>query len=61
MEVVRLVTERGLTVARACRDLDAHENVVWRWRRAFTSDPAQDCPGARPAEARADGVQEAAP
>ncbi len=28
LEAVRLVKERGVTLAQACRDLDLHENVL---------------------------------
>jgi transposase len=45
VEAVRLVTERGDTVAQACRDLDVHENVLRRWVRELPSDPAQASPG----------------
>jgi transposase len=41
VEAVRLVKERGVTVAQACRDLDVHENVLRRWVRELTVDPAQ--------------------
>ncbi|MEK4031842.1 IS3 family transposase [Methylocystis sp. IM3] len=45
VEAVRLVKERGVTVAQACRDLDVHENVLRRWIRELTVDPAQAFPG----------------
>ncbi len=45
VEAVRLVKERGVTVAQACRDLDLHENVLRRWIRELTADPAQAFPG----------------
>ena len=45
VEAVRLVRERGVTVAQACRDLDVHENVLRRWVRELTADPAQAFPG----------------
>ncbi|GLI94032.1 transposase [Methylocystis echinoides] len=45
VEVVRLVKERGVTVAQACCDLDVHESVLRRWVRELTSDPAQTFPG----------------
>ena len=41
VEAVRLVKERGVGVAQACRDLDVHENVLRRWIRESTVDPAQ--------------------
>jgi transposase-like protein len=33
IESVRLVSERGISVAQAARDLDIHENVLRRWVR----------------------------
>ncbi len=51
MEAVRLVRDRGVSVAQASRDLDVHENVIRKWVRDFASDPAQA--GARRDEARA--------
>ncbi len=45
VEAVRLVKERGVTVAQACRDLDVHENVLRRWVRELTTDPVQAFPG----------------
>jgi len=32
-EAVRLVRERGMTVAQAARDLDLHQNVLRKWVR----------------------------
>jgi transposase len=45
IEAVRLVRERGVTVAQAARDLDVHENVLRKWVRDFAADPAQAFPG----------------
>jgi len=33
LEAVRLVTERGVAVAQAAKDLDVHENVLRKWIR----------------------------
>src|SRR4028119_1240740 len=33
LEAVRLVRERGVSVAQACRDLDVAESVLRRWMR----------------------------
>jgi transposase-like protein len=33
VEAVRLVKDRSVTVAQACRDPDVHENVLRRWIR----------------------------
>ena len=40
IEAVTLVTERGVSVARACRDLDLAESVLRRWLRELTAAPA---------------------
>ena len=45
LEAVRLVRERGVTVAQAARDLDVHENVLRKWVREFDADPRQAFPG----------------
>lgn len=45
LEAVRLVRERGVSVAQAARDLDVHENVLRKWVREFTSDPRDAFPG----------------
>lgn len=45
LEAVALVTEGGLSVAQAARDLGIHENVLGRWRRQFEEDPDQAFPG----------------
>ena len=44
-EAVRLVKERGVSVAQAARDLDVHENVLRKWVRELVSDPQQAFPG----------------
>ena len=45
IEAVRLVTERGVTVAQACRDLELVESVQRRWMREATVAPATAFPG----------------
>ena len=45
LEAVRLVRERGVSVAQAARDLDVHENQLRKWVKEFASDPAQAFPG----------------
>ena len=42
---MRLVRERGVTVAQAARDLDVHENVLRKWVRELDADPRQAFPG----------------
>ena len=45
LEAVRLVKERGVSVAQAARDLDVHENVLRKWVRDWAADPQQAFPG----------------
>ena len=45
IEAVKLVRERGVSVAQAGRDLDVHENVLRKWVKEFGADPAQAFPG----------------
>ena len=45
VEAVKLVKERGVSVAQAARDLDVHENVLRKWVKEFGTDPAQAFPG----------------
>ncbi len=45
LEAVRLVTEQGVTIAQAARDLDIHENVLRKWVRQYREDPAHAFPG----------------
>ncbi len=45
VEAVRLVKERGVSVAQAARDLDLHENVLRKWVKEFGADPAHSFPG----------------
>jgi transposase len=40
-----LVTERGVTVAQAARDLGLHINSLRRWVREHRADPLQAFPG----------------
>lgn len=45
LEAVKLVTNRGVSVAQAARDLDVHENILRKWVRELASDPQQAFPG----------------
>lgn len=40
-EAVKLVTEQGLSVAQAARDLDVNENLLRTWKRKF-SDASEE-------------------
>ena len=41
IEAVKLVRDRGVSVAQAGRDLGIHENVLRKWVKEFGSDPVQ--------------------
>lgn len=45
LEAVRLVKDRGFSVAQAARDLDLHENALRKWIREAGSDPQHAFPG----------------
>jgi len=45
VEAVRLVRERGVSLAQASRDLGVHVSVLRSWVREFQADPAQAFPG----------------
>jgi transposase len=44
-EAVKLVTERGVSVAQAARDLDLAESVLRRWMRELAAGPTTAFPG----------------
>ena len=46
VEAVRLIKERGVAVTQAARDLDVHENVLRKWVKELSADPAKAFPGA---------------
>jgi transposase len=41
VEAVKLIQERGVTVAQAVRDLGVHGTVLRRWVRDGTADPQE--------------------
>jgi transposase len=45
LEAVKLITDRGVTVAQASRDLDVNGTVLRRWVKDFSTDPQQAFPG----------------
>jgi transposase len=45
LEAVRLVRQRGVSIAQASRDLDLHANMLRKWVKDFAADPAQAFPG----------------
>ena len=51
LEAVRLVKERGVSVAQASRDLGVHANVLREWVRAFAAESGAGLPGAGSDEA----------
>ena len=44
IEAVKLVRERGVSVAQAGRDLGVHENVLRKWVKEFGFDAASPSP-----------------
>ena len=45
LEAAKLVTERGVAVAQAAKDLDVHENVLRKWVRELRDEPQDAVPG----------------
>jgi transposase len=45
LEAVKLVRDRGVSVAQAARDLDLHPNMLRNWVREFSADAADAFPG----------------
>ena len=45
MEAVRLINERGYTIAEASRNLGIEYSVLRRWKKQFTADPKNAFPG----------------
>ena len=44
-EAVRLVTQRGVSLAQAARDLGVHVNLLRGWVHAHAADPDRAFPG----------------
>jgi transposase len=45
VEAVKLVLERGVSIAQAAKDLDVHVNVLRTWVREHRADPSHAFPG----------------
>ncbi len=45
LEAVRLIKDRGVSIAQASRDLDVHQTVLRNWVRDFREDPVSAFPG----------------
>ena len=45
VEAVRLVSQSGVSVAQAARDLGVHPNSLRKWVREYRTDPRQAFPG----------------
>jgi transposase len=45
IEAVKLVTERGTSVAEAARNLGIHENLLHKWKNQYLDDTADAFPG----------------
>ena len=44
LEAVKLVTQRGVSVPQAAKDLDVHENVLRKWVRELREAPQEAFP-----------------
>jgi transposase len=45
LEAVKLIKERGVSVAQASRDLNVHGTMLRNWMKALADDPQQAFPG----------------
>lgn len=45
LEAIKLVRDRGVSVAQASRDLGVHENVLRKWVGDWDADPKDAFPG----------------
>ncbi len=45
VEAVKIVTDGGVSIAQAARDLDISQSVLQRWKRRCRSDPVHSFPG----------------
>jgi len=45
IEAVRLVTERGTSIAEAARNLGIHENLLRTWKKRYLEDTKDSFPG----------------
>jgi transposase len=45
IEAVKLVTERGTSIAEAARNLGIHENLLRTWKKKYLEDIADSFPG----------------
>jgi transposase len=45
MEAVRLIIEKGYTIAEASRNLGIEYSVLRRWKKQFSDDPQNAFPG----------------
>jgi transposase-like protein len=60
LESVRLVKERGVSVAQAARDVDVDGNMLRKWIRDLEADPQHSFPGQGQMKNRAAGDRAAA-
>ncbi len=45
LDTVRLITDKGYTIAQVARDLDLRPDMLRRWKKQFVDDPANAFPG----------------
>ncbi len=45
LETIRLITDKGYTIAQVARDLDLRPDMLRRWKKQFVDDPGNAFPG----------------
>jgi transposase len=45
LEAVSMLTDGGVSIAQAARNLGISENSLWRWKKEFEEDPDHAFPG----------------
>jgi len=45
LDAVKMVKDRGVSIAQVTRDLNVHINVLRKWIKDVEADPAQAFPG----------------
>ena len=58
MEAVRLIIEKGYSIAEASRNLGIEYSVLRRWKKQFTDDPQNAFPGKGRLKAKDDQLRQ---
>lgn len=45
IEAAKMISERGVSVAQASRDMGVHQTVLRKWVKAFSGSPGEVFPG----------------